>query len=83
VLSTSGNSPNILNAVLAGHDRGLKVIALTGREGGELATLLHDEDIEIRVPISSTARAQEVHGIVLHCLCDLIDKRLFADVQKK
>jgi len=82
-ISTSGNSMNVLNAVLAAQDRGLTVIALTGRDGGEIATVLQRDDIEIRIPSYVTARIQEVHGIILHCLCDLIDKRLFEDDQLK
>lgn len=78
-LSTSGNSPNVINAITAAHDRGMIVIAMTGREGGELAALLHPSDVEIRVPSRSTARIQEIHGIVLHCLCDLIDQHLFIE----
>lgn len=75
-LSTSGNSANVLEAVRAAHERGLAVIALTGRDGGRLADMLDDGDIEIRAPSESTARIQEVHGLVIHCLCDLIDHRL-------
>lgn len=76
-ISTSGNSQNILNAINAAHDRGLKVVALTGREGGALASQLYPDDIEIRVPSQSTARIQETHLLVIHCLCDIIDSRLF------
>ncbi len=78
-LSTSGNSANVIKAVAAAHDRGMVVIAMTGREGGELASMLHPSDVEIRVPARSTARIQEIHGIVLHCLCDLIDQHLFIE----
>lgn len=76
-ISTSGNSQNVINAITAAHDRGLRVIALTGREGGALASQLYPEDIEIRVPSQSTARIQETHLLVIHCLCDIIDSRLF------
>lgn len=76
-ISTSGNSQNILNAITAAHDRGLKIVALTGREGGALASQLYPDDIEIRVPSQSTARIQETHLLVIHCLCDIIDSRLF------
>ena len=77
-ISTSGNSQNILQAVSAAHDRDMHVVALTGHEGGELASLLYPEDVEIRVPSDVTARIQEVHITVIHSLCDLIDFRLFA-----
>lgn len=76
-ISTSGNSQNVLNAIEAAHDRGMHVIALTGREGGALASQLYPDDIEIRIPSQSTARIQETHLLVIHCLCDIIDLRLF------
>jgi D-sedoheptulose 7-phosphate isomerase len=76
-ISTSGNSENIVRAIEAAHDKDLSVIALTGRYGGKMATLLHDNDIEIRVPADSTPRIQEVHILIIHCLCDLIDWQLF------
>lgn len=75
--TTSGNSANIIQAVNAAHDRELTIIAVTGKDGGELAPLLGESDIEIRVPSDSTARIQEVHLLVTHCLCDLIDFQLF------
>ena len=75
-ISTSGNSGNVVNAVNAAHEKGLTVIALTGHNGGEIATRLKANDIEIRVPSESTARIQEVHLLCIHCLCDLIDHQL-------
>lgn len=75
-ISTSGNSANIIRAVKAAKDRQMKVIALTGRDGGEVASLLHTEDLELRVDSSSTARVQEVHLLCIHCLCDLVDMQL-------
>ncbi|MEW5008429.1 MAG: phosphoheptose isomerase [Cycloclasticus sp.] len=77
--TTSGNSGNIIEAVKAAHDRDMIVIAVTGKDGGQLAslTLLHESDIELRVPSNSTARIQEVHLLITHCLCDLIDVQLF------
>jgi len=78
LISTSGNSESILQACEAGQSRELKVIALTGKDGGSLSNLLNNStDIEIRVPGSSTARIQETHLLIIHCLCDLIDKQLF------
>ena len=79
VYTTSGNSNSILSAVTAAHDRDMNVIALTGRDGGALAPLLNDSDIEIRIPSPSTARVQETHLIITHCLCDLIDNQLFGE----
>lgn len=76
-ISTSGNSANVQQAMLAAHDRGMTIVALTGREGGAMATLLQPNDVEIRVPAHSTARIQETHLLIIHCLCDLIDQQLF------
>ncbi len=78
-ISTSGNSSNVVQAMKAAHDRGMLVVALTGKEGGEMALNLAEGDIEIRVPSSSTARVQEVHLLVIHCLCDAIDRMLFGE----
>ena len=75
-ISTSGNSGNVVLAIKAAHERGMNVVALTGRSGGEMANSLSANDIEIRVPSESTARIQEVHLLVIHCLCDLIDHQL-------
>lgn len=76
-ISTSGRSPSIINAINAAHERQLTVLALTGRDGGEVPSVLRDGDIEIRVPSDKTARIQEVHLLTIHCLCDLIDMQLF------
>ena len=76
-ISTSGNSPNVLEALAAAHDIGVRVIALTGRGGGKMAPMLTREDVHICVPHQNTARIQEVHLLVLHCLCDAIDDQLF------
>ncbi len=75
-ISTSGESHNIVHAIDAAHDRNMVVIALTGREGGQIADLVNDNDIEIRVPTWSTARIQEVHIMIIHSLCDLVDLQL-------
>ncbi|MBC7944129.1 MAG: phosphoheptose isomerase [Burkholderiales bacterium] len=72
-ISTSGNSGNVIEAVHAAHERHMDVIALTGKDGGALAGLMRDDDIQICVPASSTARIQEVHLLTLHCLCDAVD----------
>jgi len=79
VYTTSGNSTSILSAVTAAHDRDMSVLALSGRDGGALSPLLLETDIEIRVPSETTARIQEVHLLITHCLCDLIDHQLFGD----
>lgn len=75
-ISTSGESDNVIDAVVAAHEREMKIIALTGRSGGRMAELLQQDDVEIRVPAQSTARIQEVHVLIIHCLCELIDQRL-------
>ena len=75
-ISTSGNSENVLRAVRTAHERGMRVIALTGRDGGSIAQALSADDLEIRVPAQRTARIQEVHILTIHCLCDLVDAEL-------
>ncbi|MCG7872474.1 MAG: phosphoheptose isomerase [Candidatus Thiodiazotropha lotti] len=75
-ISTSGNSSNVNHAVQSAHEREMAVVALTGKDGGELAKLLAPGDVEIRVPSSVTARIQEVHLLIIHCLCDLVDQQL-------
>jgi len=76
-ISTSGNSPNILNAIKAAHDRQMHVVALTGYDGGKIPALLQEDDIEIRVPAHDTARIQETHLLIIHCICDVVDFQLF------
>lgn len=75
-ISTSGNSTNVNRAIDAAHDREMKVIALSGKQGGDMASLLTSADVEIRVPSESTARIQEVHLLAIHCICDLVDHQL-------
>lgn len=76
-ISTSGNSRNVIKAMEAAVSRDMKIIALTGKDGGEMAGLLGDNDVEIRVPSNRTARIQEVHLLVIHNLCEVIDDSLF------
>ena len=78
-ISTSGNSPNVVRAIEAAQEKGIKVVALTGRDGGEIGKRLHGGDHEVRVPARNTARIQEVHLLAIHCLCDLIDAQLFGN----
>ena len=74
-LSTSGRSANVNRAVRTAQEQGLRVLALTGRDGGPLATMLRPErDLELRIPHANTARIQEGHLLLLHCLCGLIDR---------
>jgi D-sedoheptulose 7-phosphate isomerase len=75
-ISTSGNSANVNRAIEAAHEREMHVIALSGKQGGDMASLLTSDDVEIRVPSDSTARIQEVHLLSIHCICDLVDHQL-------
>ena len=75
-ISTSGNSINVVEAIHAAHERSMVVVALIGREGGAIREILGENDIRICVDAHSTARIQEVHLLVLHCLCDAIDHLL-------
>jgi D-sedoheptulose 7-phosphate isomerase len=72
-ISTSGNSPNVVAAVEAAHECDMRVVALTGRNGGKIGELLRSDDVHICVPATNTARIQEVHLLSIHCLCDGID----------
>lgn len=76
-ISTSGNSGNVVQAIRAAHERDMIVVALTGRDGGRMAANLGARDVEVRVPSERTARIQEVHLVVIHCLCDFIDTAIF------
>ena len=77
LITTTGNANNLLQAISAAHDRNMRVIALTGRDGGDATVLLDTQDIELRVPVSAKQRIHEVHLLTLFCLCDLIDHQLF------
>lgn len=72
-ISTSGNSPNVIDAIAAAHERDMRVVALTGKGGGRIGELLRPDDVHLCVPADRTARIQEVHLLALHCLCDGID----------
>lgn len=80
-ISTSGNSPNVLAAMVVAQQLGMSIIALTGRDGGSMSHTLAAHDIEIRVSAMVTARIQETHILVIHCLCDLVDGLLFEKEQ--
>lgn len=79
-ISTSGNSTNILKAIEKAHEKNMIIIALTGKDGGKVAKCLNSNDIELRVPANRTMRIQEVHILIIHGLCDLID-RLLAEAE--
>ncbi len=76
-ISTSGNSANVAAAMKAAQERKMMTVVLSGNDGGLMTGLLGNQDIEIRVPSNRTARIQEVHLVVIHCLCDFIDTQLF------
>lgn len=76
-ISTSGNSANIIEAIQTAHERGMTVIALTGATGGKMRTILTESDIALCVNSVITARIQETHLLIIHCLCALIDYQLF------
>ena len=76
-ISTSGNSANVLAAVEAALEREMRIVLLTGKDGGEIARVLTDADVNICVPHTRTARIQEVHLVTIHCICDGIDVALF------
>jgi D-sedoheptulose 7-phosphate isomerase len=75
-ISTGGYSRNVLEAVRVAHEKELTVVALTGRDGGELAEILHEDDVIICVPAETIARIREIHLLAIHCLCDSIDNLL-------
>ncbi len=78
-ISTSGNSRNVIEAIRAAHERGLTVIALTGRDGGEMGRMLRPRDFHLNVAHSRTMRIQEVHLLVIHALCDVVDAVIFGE----
>jgi D-sedoheptulose 7-phosphate isomerase len=78
-ISTSGNSPNVIEAIHQAHAKGITVVALTGKQGGKMAALLAQTDIHLCVPAERTARIQEVHLLAIHCLCDGIDALILGE----
>lgn len=75
-ISTSGNSANVVAAIHAAHDRGMSVIALTGKDGGQIGEILSGDDVHLCVPVKRTCRIQEVHITIIHALCDAVDYML-------
>jgi len=78
-ISTSGNSANVIAAIESAHDRAMRVVALTGRDGGRIGQMLQAGDVHLCVPHQRTARIQEVHLLIIHCLCDGIDATLLGE----
>ena len=76
-ISTSGNSANVIAAIEAAHLKGMSVIAFTGKDGGKIKNVLKNSDVHLCVPAERTARIQETHLLLLHCLCDGVDHLMF------
>lgn len=76
-ISTSGNSGNVIKAIEAAQERGMHIITLTGKDGGKMAKMLKDTDINICAHVKRTARVQEIHILVMHTICDAIDNIMF------
>ena len=77
LITTSGNPSNLVQAVAAAHEREMNVIAFSGRDGGNVASVLDAHDLELRVPVEARTRLHEIHLLSIFCLCDLIDQQLF------
>lgn len=80
-ISTSGQSPNIVEAIQAANENEMQIIALSGKDGGAMSQVLDENAVEIRVPSNVTARIQEVHILVLHILCELLDLQLLGPAE--
>lgn len=78
-ISTSGNSRNVIAAIGSAHSRSMRVIALTGRDGGQMGRMLRDGDFHLNVDHPRTMRVQEVHLLVVHCLCEVVDNVIFGE----
>ena len=76
-ISTSGNSANVIAAIEAAHLKRMSVIAFTGKDGGKIKNILKNSDVHLCVPAERTARIQETHLLLLHCLCDGVDHLMF------
>jgi len=78
-ISTSGNSRNVIEAMKAAHARGMHVIALTGRDGGEMGRMTRAGDFHLNVAHPRTMRVQEIHLLAVHCLCEVVDNVIFGE----
>ncbi|MEN9945897.1 MAG: hypothetical protein RLZZ293_283 [Pseudomonadota bacterium] len=76
-ISTSGNSANVIKAIEVAQAKQMTIIILVGKDGGKMAQMLSDNDINLCVPATRTARIQEVHLLTLHSLCDAVDNLMF------
>jgi len=82
MLSSSGNPSNLVQAIQAAHEKNMAVIALNGRDGGNISSLLDSTDKELRVPSNSRGRIHEIHLLIIFCLCDFIDEQLFGPLEQ-
>ena len=78
-ISTSGNSKNVIEAIKAAHTRGMHAIALTGRDGGEMGRMMRPGDFHLNVAHPRTMRVQEIHLLVVHCLCEVVDNVILGE----
>ena len=78
-ISTSGNSKNVIEAMKAAQARKLAVIALTGRDGGAMGRLCGPRDFHLNVAHPRTMRVQEVHLLIVHCLCEVVDNVIYGE----
>jgi len=78
-ISTSGNSKNVVKAIEAAHAKNMSVIALTGRDGGAMGRMLRPQDFHLNVAHPRTMRVQEIHLLVVHCLCEVVDNVIFGE----
>ena len=78
-ISTSGNSKNVIAAIRSAQARGMRVIALTGRDGGEMGRMLRDDDFHLNVEHPRTMRVQEIHLLAVHCLCEVVDNVILGE----
>ena len=79
-ISTSGNSKNVVAAIEAAHLKGMHIVGMTGRNGGKIPSLIIAGDVLLNVDSQVTTRIQEVHLLILHCLCDAIDNLIFGEL---
>ena len=77
LMSASGKPNNLIQAISAAHEKDMSVIALLGDRGGDIASVLESNDLEIQVPVESVTRVHEIHLLCITCICDLIDQQLF------
>ena len=78
-ISTSGNSRNVVEAIKAAHTKDMTVIALTGRDGGAMGRMLRPKDHHLNVAHPRTMRVQEIHLLVVHCLCEVVDNVIYGE----